>query len=118
MESCLLSVELMAAGVKKTPVIFNFDDKGKTNRLVMPHAAGVCSMVFTKDGSRLLTGDNFGNIVVWDVARKARVGVVAAHTDQVTHLLVSSSGKHIVSSSHDGDILIWPSSSFVQSGRK
>lgn len=110
----LLGIGGVNSGAKNnTAIIFGFTDNDNTNRVVIPHTSGVCSMVFTEDASRLLIGDNIGNIAVWDVKTKLRVGIVAAHTAQVNQLLVSPSGKHVVSGSHDGEILIWNSSSFA-----
>lgn len=66
----------------------------------------VC-LAFTPDSSLLISGDDDGNVIVWDVAKRRQSSMIKAHRDSIVALAISPNGNQLVTSSHDKTVLLW-----------
>jgi WD40 repeat protein len=96
----------MAAGqvTSGTAKLWNRD--GKLLRELPGHEHAVRALAFSPDGTRLATGGDEGNVVVWDAGSGARLQTLV--TDYgVRALSFSSDGTRIVSGHEKGLVAVW-----------
>ncbi len=80
-----------------------------------PLAIGeVTSLAFDEDGSRLLSGNDEGLIILWDLARGEEIGRFSAHqegadiyTARILDLAFSPDGSQFLSSADDKSMILW-----------
>jgi WD40 repeat protein len=65
----------------------------------VPALPGVTSVVFSPDGHALATGDNRGQLRIWDLTTGQERAATRAHNDRVSCLDFSSDGRKLVSAS-------------------
>ena len=65
------------------------------------------SIAFSLSGRLLFTGYNDGIIIIWDVLKSVRVGLITAHQKRVSCLGVSPNGLALCSGSYDMQLKIW-----------
>ncbi len=67
------------------------------------------SIAYSPDSRILASGGSFQNqyVRLWDVSTGALLRTLDGHTNGVTHVLFSPDGKYLVSSSYDGQLLLW-----------
>jgi WD40 repeat protein len=72
------------------------------------HNGPVCSVAFSQDGKRIVSGSWDQTIRVWDAETgDIVVGPLEGHTDGVNSVASSQDGKRIVSGSRDHTIRVW-----------
>jgi WD40 repeat protein len=71
------------------------------------HEAAVSAVRFSSDGTRLISGDLSGKLVVWDSREGKKVGSLAGHADAIESLAVRSAVPDLASASDDGTIKLW-----------
>ncbi|CAE7139874.1 unnamed protein product [Rhizoctonia solani] len=72
------------------------------------HTRGVCSVEFSPDGTRVVSGSRDRTIRVWDVERGMTIfGPFKGHTSSVRSAAFSPDGSQIVSCSHDKTLRLW-----------
>ena len=76
-------------------------------RLILHHAAGVRTAVFSRDGRHILTACGDGSAYIWDAATGALQTRLAGHTGVLNHATYSSDGRRIVTASDDGSAKVW-----------
>ena len=64
-------------------------------------------LVFSPDGTILLSGHGSGTIQLWDVKTGDRIAALDGHTQQVETLRFSPDGETLVSTAQDGTIFLW-----------
>jgi WD40 repeat protein len=69
--------------------------------------ASFVSVSLSPDGRLLATGDDEGNVRLWDAATFADAGVVGHHTARVKAVAFSPDGTRIVSAGDDQAIILW-----------
>ena len=65
------------------------------------------SLVFSPDGTILVSGQNSGTIQLWDVKTGDRIAALDGHAQQVETLKFSPDGEMLVSTAQDGTIFLW-----------
>ena len=76
-------------------------------RTLSGHAGMVNSVIFSPQGSTLITGSSDKTIKLWHVATGKLLGTLSGHLGAVNAVAISSDGKTIVSGSWDKTIKIW-----------
>jgi WD40 repeat protein/DNA-binding SARP family transcriptional activator/energy-coupling factor transporter ATP-binding protein EcfA2 len=71
----------------------------------MPQWIG--AVVFSPDGTRLLTGGGDGTARIWDIATGDLVRTLTGHTGSVEDAAWSADGAEIITGSHDGTVRLW-----------
>ncbi len=67
----------------------------------------VTSLKYSPDGHLLLTGDEDGQLVVWDCRDMSRIKDWSAHQGGISAIAVSPTGNEIATGSADGQLRIW-----------
>lgn len=85
------------------------DTKSRTTlrALVGGHQARILSVHFSSDGTRLVSGDADGTIVVWDPRSGERLCSLAGHEGAVEHLATRRQSPDLASGSADRSIKLW-----------
>jgi WD40 repeat protein len=73
------------------------------------HPGGVGSVVFSKDGTRILSSDNHGTIKLWDALIGRELLTLKADTNRIRTALFSPDGKRIVCEEAYGHVKSWSS---------
>jgi eukaryotic-like serine/threonine-protein kinase len=67
----------------------------------------VVAGAFSPDGTIVATGDEAGNISLWNSATGAAIRRFAAHDKYVIRIVFAPDGKHLISASQDKTVRIW-----------
>ena len=81
-------------------------ETGEHGQVFTGHTDNIESVVFSRDGQMLASGDSNGNIHVWDAATGEILRILEWHNDYVRTLAFSPDGKMLVSTS-DSEIRFW-----------
>lgn len=71
------------------------------------HAGLVPTLAFQPGSGVLASGGQDGEIILWDTARRQRIGQLAGHRRAVRSLQFSPDGALLASASTDGTVMIW-----------
>ena len=71
------------------------------------HGTGAEALVFSPDGTVLVSGTHGGNIMLWDLISGSRINTLNGHTQPIETLVFSPDGKTLVSTGQDGAIFVW-----------
>lgn len=71
------------------------------------HSERVYNLAYSRSGDRLVSGDRFGNIIVWYAATGEQQLRLAGHSDRVYICAFSPDGRRLVSCSRDSSIRWW-----------
>ncbi len=71
------------------------------------HRGRINVLVFSPDGTMLLTGCGDGTIEMWDTNTYTLKSTIKPHTGRIEVLKFSSDGRTLASASMDGTILLW-----------
>jgi len=74
------------------------------------HSHAVCSVAFSSDGTRIVSGSNDKSVRVWDASTGAELKRLDSHTNPVSSVAISSDGTRIVSGSRDKSVRVWDAS--------
>lgn len=80
---------------------------GEIAALLHGHEQEVRSLVFSRDGQRLLSGSNDRTAIVWDVASRQPVRRLVRHQDRVVAVSFAAGDERMVTASEDGQIYVW-----------
>ena len=76
-------------------------------KVLLGHQAGVCSVVFSPDGSCVVSGSYDGTVCIWNVATGESEAVLKGHSLNVNSVIFSPHGSCVVSESEDWTLHIW-----------
>lgn len=71
------------------------------------HQSPAWSVAVSSDGTRALSGDTSGKIILWDIAAGKKLGELDGHTDAVESLAFTPDGKSALSGSKDRTLRFW-----------
>ncbi|MGW2778663.1 protein kinase domain-containing protein [Streptomyces olivaceoviridis] len=71
------------------------------------HRAVVHAVSLSADGSRALSGDDAGDVRLWDTATGRCLRVVKGHRAAVHAVSLSPDGRLALTGGHDGDVRLW-----------
>ncbi|MFG1921945.1 WD40 repeat domain-containing serine/threonine protein kinase [Cryptosporangium sp. NPDC048952] len=75
--------------------------------LGVPGATTLYSMTYNKQGTVLATGDETGNVQLWDPFRGAPIRTIPAHKGRVTSLAFAPDGRSLITAGRDGFVHVW-----------
>jgi WD40 repeat protein len=67
----------------------------------------ITAVALYPDGTKMVTGDEFGTIIIWDLNTGERLTELEGHTDIVSVLRFSDDGTQLLSGSADRIIILW-----------
>jgi WD40 repeat protein len=85
--------------------LWDLDTGQEVSALSMP-GAGMCAVLFSKDGSTLIAAGG-GAIRLWDMRSRSEIYPGPGHCDWVGGLAFAPDGQTIATSGGDGAIIIW-----------
>ena len=83
---------------------------GKTLKVLKGHTGYVCSVAFSSDDSRIVSGSDDKSVRVWDASVGKMLKALEGHTDDVISVAFSSDDSRIVSGSDDKSVRVWDAS--------
>lgn len=76
-------------------------------RMLRGHTQYVTSVAYNSDGTQAVSGDEAGNLIVWDISTGETLLRLEAHQDEVTGVAYSPDDLLIASSSNDESVRVW-----------
>jgi WD40 repeat protein len=90
------------------PIIHLWDARnGEARGSLEGHSSYVTDLLFTPDGSRLISSSADQTIRLWDWNTRKPTGVLRAHLDEVDGISLSPDGRTLASRCKDGSIYLW-----------
>ncbi|EDR10450.1 mycorrhiza-induced NACHT/WD-repeat protein [Laccaria bicolor S238N-H82] len=83
---------------------------GAELKVLNGHMEAVCSVAFSTDGTRIVSGSYDKSVRVWDVSTGAELKVLNGHMHRVKSVAFSTDGTCIVSGSSDKSVQVWDAS--------
>jgi WD40 repeat protein len=80
---------------------------GKELGQLRGHDKEVCSVGFSRDGARAVSGSGDGTVRLWDVKNRELIHCFRGHTDSVYSVALSGDGNHVLSASADRTVRLW-----------
>jgi WD40 repeat protein len=101
----------LASAAQKTLVLWDVSQRPPTQigRPLEGHVGDVLAARFTRDGSRLVSGDNAGQIVVWDPVLGKAVGGPIGSSTKVVRALAAHPNGQMIFGGVGPDIVRWES---------
>jgi WD40 repeat protein len=82
---------------------------GQLIRSFTGHSDAVSSVVFSRDGRRLLSGSSDSTIKLWDAETGRLIRTFTGHSFRINSVAFSPDGDRVLSGSTDGTVKIWNS---------
>jgi WD40 repeat protein len=106
-------VRALTAGDDGEIVLRSIDDGAVLHVFSAKDHGGVNKIAISADGRRMISGHSSGNVILWDLDRKAALHSLDAHGWSVAGVAMSPDGKRAISGDIDGELKLWD----VDSGR-
>lgn len=95
-------------GLEHVVIVREIATRRELAKLTGRDAAEFLSLAFSPDGRRLAAGSSKGEILVWNVRDRRRLGVLSTGHNRVTHLAFSPDGQRLASADGTGGaIRVW-----------
>jgi WD40 repeat protein/tRNA A-37 threonylcarbamoyl transferase component Bud32 len=98
---------LAAQGLPSGEVRIFRCDTGEVFDTLRRDDVGVCSVAFSPDDRKIISGDANGRVTVWDLHSGSEVARLEGHTGSVYTVNWSPDGSRIVSGGNDCAIILW-----------
>ncbi|KAF7976476.1 hypothetical protein HWV62_6745 [Athelia sp. TMB] len=82
-----------------------------TRKALKGHSEPISMIVFSPDGSRIVSASNDRTLRLWDAVTGAHMKTMEGHLGPVTSVVYSSDGAQIASGSYDCTVRLWDASS-------
>lgn len=107
------SGDLLAAALHDDPIaLYDMTTRQSVGELV-GHDAWVQALIFSDDGATLISGDEYGVLRIWDVARRAQRTAVTCDV-QINSLVMLPTGDLVAGDCADGVARIWNIKTYAQ----
>ncbi len=107
------SGELLAAALHDDPIaLYDMATRQNVGELV-GHDAWVQALVFSDDGTTLISGDEYGVLRIWDVAHRTQRTAVTCDV-QINSLVMLPAGDLVAGDCADGLVRIWNIKTYAQ----
>ncbi len=104
--SLVPGTQLAVSGAWDTTVkVWNIVDG--TNSTLVGHSDAVTAVAVTPDARKVLSSSLDHSIRIWDLQTLTAVAVLKGHLAPVQHVFVFADGKHAVSVSKNGQLIVW-----------
>jgi WD40 repeat protein len=84
-----------------------WDVGGIIKRELQGHSRRITSVVFSPDGSQLVTGSDNNTVRLWSVASGKLVKVLTGNSARFSSVAFHPNGKQVASCLHDNTVRIW-----------
>jgi WD40 repeat protein len=112
MPECALRRQAISDSTSR--LISERDRDWQTDTMILEgHTDSVCSVTFSSDGTRIVSGSRDQTVRIWDAASGVVLSTLEGHTEEVFSVAFSSDGTRIVSGSRDQTVRIWDAASGV-----
>jgi WD40 repeat protein len=102
------SSTLLTGGGYNEPAIRCWEAlNGRAGGSLAGHTSGVTDLLFTPDGTQLISSSTDQTIRLWDWSSRHPAGVLRGHLSEVAGLALASDGRSLASRSKDGFIYLW-----------
>jgi WD40 repeat protein len=101
------STLLTAAGFSDRIIHLWHARSGEARGSLEGHSSYVTDLLFTPDGSRLISSSADQTIRLWDWNTRKPIGVLRAHLDEVDGIALAPDGRTLASRCKDGSIYLW-----------
>ena len=71
-------------------------------------------MAYSPDGSRIVSGDDSGNVITWEAGSLAKVHTASSGLEYVASVAYSPDGSRIVSGDNSGNVITWEAGSLAK----
>ena len=88
-------------------IIWNMDDPTQKKVIYSEIGNSIWSLDFSPDGKWLVSGDEQGNVKVWDTETNTMVQNLRGHTSRINCIQFSPDGKFMATASNDGSVRLW-----------
>ena len=114
-KACALSPceELLANSIGQTIEVFRVSSEIRIAQLT-EHQRYVTALAFSPTGKAFASGDDKGNLYLWDVPRWEKVHTLVGHTKRISAVTFHPDGKRLVTASQDNKAWVWD----VKSGKQ
>ncbi|MBF0227679.1 MAG: caspase family protein [Desulfobacterales bacterium] len=79
----------------------------KFNSELQGHNKTISSLMFSPSSKLLASGDNYGNIIIWDINEVKLLNKLSEHKKQINALSFSPDEKYLFSGGNDKKIIMW-----------
>lgn len=79
----------------------------KAKRLITGKTFFANDITFTPDGRQIASGAIVEAVRLWDMATKAKLGILVGQTEKVSSVAISADGSMIASGADDASGMVW-----------
>ena len=109
----LLSPDNTILAVTKDQEIILYNLDGMEVGRLQGHDQYISSIAFSPDGSRLVSVDGDGKVIVWDMSTYAPIATLSGPTESATGIVFSPDGKYLAIGYYDGVVILWDLNTFT-----
>src|SRR5262249_32319556 len=105
---------------RRDPSIHLWDVRQPRPRLLSRlrgHDVFVTALAYSPSGTRLVSGDTNGAVLIWDLEKQERLFALEAHAEAVRAAAFTGDGKKVLTGGGDGSVIVWDAETGRESRR-